>query len=442
MRDQWQGREARTDHDMREDLLAVNGGRPIRKRHWPKWPRANAQTQRNLLDVLHSTKWTLSGQSEKSYSYEKQFSEAFAQYCNVPYSVACSSGSSALAMALQVLNIGPGDEVIVPGLTWVACASSICHVGAIPVLVDVSPKTLCLSLTSIEQHITANTKAIVAVHLYSSLAPMVDLCAIGKRFNIPVIEDASQAHGALLNGKRAGTWGNIGVFSMQQSKLLSCGEGGACITSDYDLFLKLQQLRADGRIYRTGEMSEVEAEENITTFNEIIPCGQVLGRNACLSEFHAAILCDRLGLLDIENEHRHKNFLKLKEKFKSLPYIQLVVGEPSELPTHYRICLRLQGNPSKGWQINEIAKAVSAELGLPCEPIDKPLHVNPLYCPEKSLIYKYFADAECVSSLMPYAIEAMHTHLTLPHWCLLGDESDLDDIVRAFKKVFEIGGFQ
>lgn len=419
-----------------ENTLAVFGGEAVRYRDWPKWPRADARTQRSLLDVLHSTQWTVSGHSDSECTYERRFAQAFADFCRVPYGVSCTNGSAALTIAFQALGIGPGDEVIVPGLTWVACASSICNLGAVPVLADVDQKSLVMTGETARAVASQKTKAILAVHLYSSIAPMGDLIALGEELAVPVVEDASQAHGALFKGMRAGASGIVGVFSMQQSKLLTAGEGGACVTSDPSLYRKLIQLRADSRGYADEEANLVQQTRQS---RKLVPYGEVFGRNLCMSEFHAAILLERLPLLDQENTHRHRNFLILAERLKSIEGITLPTGAPSELPTHYRVCVRLAPELLTNIGINTIARCLSAELNLPIEVTDTPLNSSPLYQPMLSPLVSRQPGASLLFEPsrfeLPQAMAIASCTLTLPHWCLLGDESDIDDIISAFKKV-------
>ena len=275
--------------------LAMLGGEPIRKSTWPIWPRADEGTEKNIKDVLYSGRWAISGYYTGKTPYERRFAEAFAKFHNVSYCVPTASGSSALTIALEALNVKNGMEVLVPGLTWVACASSVSGIGAIPTLVDVEPDTLCMSLEAAKKEISNHTAAIILVHTYCSIADIKGFVKLSEETNIPIIEDCSHAHGAILDGHRVGSFGKIGVFSMQQSKVLTSGEGGACITNDFDLYKRMQQFRADGRCYKNTNLTygQMELEE----------VGLVQGRNYCMSEFHAAVLLDRLKHLDKENKH-------------------------------------------------------------------------------------------------------------------------------------------
>src|SRR5258708_17044047 len=125
--------------------LAILGGLPVRRMPWPKWPRADEGTERNLLDVLYSGRWAISGIYNGQKLYERRFAEAFAEFHAIPFCVPVCNGTAALTVALEALDVRYGDEVLVPGITWVACASAVAGIGGIPVLVDVEPDTLCMS---------------------------------------------------------------------------------------------------------------------------------------------------------------------------------------------------------------------------------------------------------------------------------------------------------
>jgi len=413
--------------------LAIDGGPPVRTRVWPNWPRVDASTQRNVLDALHSTKWAISGLSERTHSYERRFGEEFAAYIGASFGVPCSSGTAALTIALQALGIAPGDEVIVPGLTWVACASSVCNLGAIPVLVDVDPLTLCLSPEAVRAALTPHTRAIMVVHLYSSFADISALQRIADDCEIPLLEDCSQAHGAVCRGTRAGRFGIIAAFSLQQSKLLTAGEGGIAITNDERLYDRMQQFRADGRRYR-----RVQPDVKWNWW-ELEYSGDVVGRNLCMNEFSAAAVLGGLAHLDAQNELRATNFRLLRRKVERTALTFVETADQCERPTFYRLCGRIDRPAMQGRPIEEIAAALAAELLLPIEPIDRPLNDHPLYRPlDSAQVAAFGPNAARLNPkrfLLPVATEAAQTCIGLPHQCLLGDESDLDDIVAAIRKV-------
>jgi dTDP-4-amino-4,6-dideoxygalactose transaminase len=180
-----------------------------------------------------------------------EFEQNFAAYCGATEAVALNTGTSALHLALLALDIGPGDEVITVPMTFVATVAAVRYAGARPVLVDIDPGTWNMDPGQLERAITPRTKAILPVHLHGRLANMREILAIAERHGIPVIEDAAQAHGAELEGRRAGTFGVIGCFSFYPGKNLgACGEGGALVTDRADLALKVRQMRDWGQSAR------------------------------------------------------------------------------------------------------------------------------------------------------------------------------------------------
>lgn len=180
-------------------------------------------------------------------TYHERFERAFASYVGVPHAMALPSCTSGLHLALAAMEIGPGDEVIVPEITWIATAAPINYVGAKPVFVDVDATTWCMSPESLEAAITPRTKAIITVDLYGNMADYDRILAIAKKHDLRVIEDAAEAAGARYQGGRAGSFGDVGVFSFHGSKTLTTGEGGMLVTRDQKLFDRANFLRDHGR---------------------------------------------------------------------------------------------------------------------------------------------------------------------------------------------------
>jgi perosamine synthetase len=173
------------------------------------------------------------------------FESEFAEYLGASFAAAVPHGTSALHLAMAALDVGPGDEVIVPESTWVATAAPIKYLGATPVFADIDAKTWCMSAESLEKRVSSRTKAIVTVDLYGGLPDMeaIDLIADG----IPVIEDAAQAVGAKMFDRPAGTLGDVGTFSFHGTKTMTTGEGGMVVTNRPDLAQRIARLRDHGR---------------------------------------------------------------------------------------------------------------------------------------------------------------------------------------------------
>ena len=436
-----------------DNELAIFGGPAVRRRHWPKWPLATPATQRNVLDVLHSGKWAISGWSDASDTFERRISRAFAAYVNRRYCVACSHGSAALSIALQALEVGPGDEVILTGLTWVACPSAVVRLGARPILVDVEPETLCASPSAVERAITARTRVILMIHMYSSVCDVDGYLDLANRHGVVLVEDASQAHGATWRNNRIGSFGEISVFSTQQSKLLTSGEGGLCLTNDSLLYKKMQQLRADGRQYRTDPFDqslgghESDNRPLIRGCSAIAPdgyelqaVGDVAGTNFCLTEFQAALLLDGLERLDEENAHRRTCVKELTDSLTSVEGVQLITsGADVEHATYYKLPLRLDPSAFAGLSAHEVVPVLAAELGTDIRRIDAPLNKHPLYVPTKVPLAvnsdELRREIEPTRFALPNAEQAYNEVITLPHQILLSAAEDMHEVATALDKV-------
>ncbi len=181
-------------------------------------------------------------------SMVSRFERAFGGRIGCSYAVSLPSCTSALHLALAALGVGPGDEVIVPEITWIATAAPIMYLGATPVFADVDPLTWCLSPTSVEAHLSCRTKAIIGVDLYGGMCDWPALSAIARPRGIALIEDAAEAIGSSLDGIQAGNHADVGTFSFHGSKTLTTGEGGMLVTNRADVFERVSVLRDHGRV--------------------------------------------------------------------------------------------------------------------------------------------------------------------------------------------------
>ena len=184
---------------------------------------------------------------ENCYDYINRFEDLFKKHLNVKYAIATSSCTGALHMGLFALNIGKNDEVIIPDINWISVASTIVHLGAKPIFVDILPDTWCIDPNKVKAAITDKTKAIIAVHLYGNLCEMDEILNIGKKHNIPIIEEAAHAIGSSYHDKKPGTIGKFGTFSFHGTKTLTTGEGGMFVTNDTELYEKVLILSNHGR---------------------------------------------------------------------------------------------------------------------------------------------------------------------------------------------------
>lgn len=203
-----------------------------------------SQPSITALEVACVTDAVRSGWVSSRGEYIDRFEESFAAYCGTTYALTTSSGTTALHLTLASYGIGPGDEVIVPDITFVATANAVTYSGATPVFVDIDQESLCLDVDKLQKAITPKTKAVVAVHLYGHPANIPAIRAIAAPRNIVVIEDAAEAHGATINGVKTGALGNCGVFSFYGNKIVTCGEGGIITTNDVTLYERAKYLRS------------------------------------------------------------------------------------------------------------------------------------------------------------------------------------------------------
>lgn len=239
--------------------------------------------------------------------YISKFENSFAEYCGVKQGIAVCNGTVALHLALTALGIGKGDEVIVSDFTMIASAFSICYTGAMPVFVDAEPVTWNIDVNKIEEKITSRTKAIMVVHIYGHPCNMDPIIEIARKFNLIVIEDAAEVHGAEYKGKKCGSLGDIAAFSFFANKVATTGEGGMVVTNDDDLGDK-------SRYYKNlcfplkGPRSYIHND---------------IGFNYRMSNLHAAIGLAQVEKLDFYVEKRRRINSLYKEHLKNVPGITL-----------------------------------------------------------------------------------------------------------------------
>jgi len=199
------------------------------------------------LEIHYATDAATNGWGDNCYGYINRFEDLFKKHLGVKHAIATSSCTGALHMGLAAIGIKLGDEVILADTNWIASAAPITYLSAKPVFVDILPDTWCIDPVKIEAAITPKTKAIIAVHLYGNLCEMDKIMAIGKKYNLAVIEDAAEAIGSVYKGRKAGSIGDFGVFSFHGTKTVTTGEGGMFITNDSALYEKVFTLSNHGR---------------------------------------------------------------------------------------------------------------------------------------------------------------------------------------------------
>ncbi len=234
----------------------------------------------------------------------ERFEGDFAAFCGAAHAVGVGNGTDALLMALRALGVGPGDEVLTTPFTFVATVAAIVHVGAVPVLCDIDPRTFCLDPEDAARRITPRTKVILPVHLYGHPADMTTLRALADQHGLWLLEDAAQAHGARLAGRRAGSLGHIAAFSFYPSKNLGAwGDGGAVTTSDPVLAERIRRLKNHGRV---GKYEHAE-----------------FAHNSQLDALQASVLSVHLRHLDAWNARRREIAARYAERLRGLPGLAL-----------------------------------------------------------------------------------------------------------------------
>lgn len=306
-----------------------------------------------VVQAIRSTWISSTGEFVKRFEYE------FARMCGTQYAIAVSNGTVALHLAMLALGVGPGDEVIVPSLTYVATANAVRYVGAEPVFVDVDPQTWTIDPRQIEENITPRTKGIIAVHLYGHPADMDVINQIAAAYGLWVVEDAAEAHFARYKGRVVGGLGKLATFSFYGNKIITSGEGGAITLNDPELEYRIRMLRGQGM------------DPNRRYFFPVV------GYNYRLTNVACAILCAQLERAEQLIERRRNIYRLYTELLSGIPGIGLqpVASWAEITPWLYSITVDPQGY---GRTRDEVMGLLAQE-GVETRPFFFPLHRLPPY---------------------------------------------------------------
>jgi perosamine synthetase len=255
----------------------------------------------SILESMYVMDATRNGWNANHSSYINRFEEEFAEYVGAEFAMATSSCSGALHLSLLSLGIGPGDEVIVPDITWVATASAVRYVGAKPVFADIDPKSWTIDCESLRSKITHKTRAIIPVHLYGFGADMLQVVEIAREFGIYVIEDAAPAIGTQIGLKKAGTFGDFGCYSFQGAKLLVTGEGGMLVTDNDELMAKARKIQDHGRRPGTFWIEELGFKYKMNNITAALGLGQIQRADQQISKKREIAQWYRNGLESLPN---------------------------------------------------------------------------------------------------------------------------------------------
>lgn len=232
------------------------------------------------LEISYVNDAIATGWGDKCYDYIYWFQNDFAKYQDAGFALATSSCTGAIHLALMALGIKAGDEVILPDITWIATAEPVLYIGAKPVFVDVLEDSWCIDPKKIEEAITPKTKAIIAVHLYGNVCEMDTIMAIAKKHNLVVLEDTAEGLGSEYKGKKAGSIGDVGVFSFHGTKTMTTGEGGILVTNNETVFEKAKVLNDHGRNSKDPEnkmfwMREYGYKYKMSNLQAALGCAQI-----------------------------------------------------------------------------------------------------------------------------------------------------------------------
>lgn len=290
--------------------------------------------------------------------YIGQFEEAFAHFCETKYGVSVFNGTVALHLALAALGIGPGDEVIVPSLTFIATANAVLYTGATPVFVDVEAETWNMDPAQVERKISRRTKAIIVVHLYGHPADMDPLMSLARKHSLKVIEDAAESHGALYKGRKVGSIGDVGCFSFYGNKIITTGEGGMAVTNNARLaqkmrFLKDHAMSATRKYYHP-----------------------LMGFNYRMTNLQAALGLAQLEKIDRFIARKRKIAQLYNDRLHSIPGLVLQSEAPWAQAVYWMYSLLV--TPRNGMSRNRLAELLKKQ-GIDSRPFFIPNHRMPYF---------------------------------------------------------------
>jgi dTDP-4-amino-4,6-dideoxygalactose transaminase len=386
-----------SDQIMPDDLPALLGGTAVRKEGPPAWPFPDANVAAAVMATMADGSW-----GEYLGPHVPKLEAALCESFGVPHAITCASGTLAVETALRAVGVGPGDEVIIGAYDFEPSFLSIHAVGATPVLVDVAAASACLDCVAFEAAITPATKAVIASHLHGGLVPMSRVMAIAERNGIRVVEDAAQACGAIIEGKPAGTWGDVGVLSFGGSKMLSAGRGGAVITRHAECLQR-------ARLFLTRGIQHW----------------------AAMSQLQAAALIPQLSKLPERTRQRNQSVIRLVELLRDVPGVRpfAATSEPEALATETP---KLPGYFKLGFYLDEAIFGISREVfvkalraeGIAFDPGFRALHVG-----RAAGRYK-------AAGPLPNAEIAGRTVVCLHHPVLLLGPAEIEQVAAAVRKTY------
>ena len=411
---------------------AILGGSPARAAGWPEWPVWDiAADEKFVVDVLRKGVWCRAG-VDPNVSVVSEFERQYAEKLGSRRCLAVVNGTNSLIIALRMLDIGGGDEVIVTPYTFIATISAILEVGAMPVFADVDPATFQIDPENIRKKITSRTRALLPVHILGLPCDMPAIMDIARQHDLIVVEDACQAWLAEINNRKVGTIGHVGCFSFQNSKHLAIGEGGALISDDDEFMDRCYSYHDTGSRY--GRMDDLVGGTYV-----------MRGNNLRMTEYQAAIGLAQMKRLDDQTTLRNVNAAYLKSRLSDIPGIL-----PYELYDHvtrasfHLFAFRYKSDEFSGMSRPQFLRALRAE-GVPCsggysgnlnmmpylDEAFRSKNYRMMYPADKLNFEEFVAENRCPESERLCNEEAVWLFQSM----LLGKSSDMDDIYNAIEKV-------
>ena len=383
----------------------------------PRWPIYDEEDERAVVEVIRSRRWCRLYLGSKAEMFEKMFAE----YHQAKYGIAVANGTVALELALKTVGVGIGDEVIVPAVTFIATASAVSEVGAIPVFADIDPETAAISAKSIEENITEKTKAVIGVHYAGYPINFDEILPVVKKHGLFLIEDCAHAHGSEWRGRKVGAIGHMGGFSLQESKTLTAGEGGIVLTNDDELAEKTRLIHNIGRVLgKPGYMH------------------YILSSNYRLSELQAGLLISQMRRLREQVELKHETGEYLASKLKKIGGVEPLKRDDRVTKRgYYFFVIRYNSEEFYGLPKDKFVAALNAE-GVPASVgYGMPLYKQPAFKKEnlKGIFPEDWKIPNYEGLNFPGAEEYCMREVTLPHQILLGGREAADLIVAAIEKI-------
>lgn len=396
--------------------LALVGGAPAVDLPAPRWPQSGDLEAAWMEAVVRSGEWSWLGPHERAFCRE------YGAFIGTPYCACLANGTVTLQCALQAVGVKPGDEVIVPALTWVATLQAALDIGANVLLADIDPETYCLDPAAVEACLTPRTKAIIPVHLYGCMCDMDALLDLARRHDLKVVEDVAHQQGSRWRNVGAGALGDVGSYSFQQSKILTCGEGGAITCKDEGVYNTIFALK------HVGWSPDLSTPANR------------YGHNYRLTEMQAVLLRGGLRRLPEQLRRREENVARIREGLERLGGPLRVARRDPRVTrqAYYALTLHFDPERAEGVTREQYASALCAEgcpVGLPYPPVYRSGLLN-LYDDTSPLPFRASCPQDYASLRLPVTERVCDVEgLVMMHWFLLGDEAYTAQLLRAIEKV-------